>query len=944
MHRVFSILFSWALAAIAWADVPADPRLKEILDLPDEQEFTGRFCKFLLEVPAPGFREFRNGLQQGMEEKSLSRRHAWRALGLADTRWVELDLPGYVSACKAGGMQIPADGKFHAVMRALETDPEAAMRWFVELGLDKNMGDAAAGFMARLAEMDPQRAVGFFMGLKEHSRFVAGAAAILRSWAKKDADAAWAGLKTWPQRAAEPGVYPPNPGETDNLRAVVCGEVARKDPARAERLFESIESLPERARARKRFLRNLGTTHPELALEFALKWNTPAAWEDFTLAASYGTAGETLRRLLEVLPKEHVERCLVKFFTTDEDPLLPVFQHAGLVTILPDKALRHAMILAMLGTEDRHRRPLPVALTEVVFDNGLELLAGGIPDNVRLRILAVMVGRDYQVVLPWLRQLREAQWKPFVDDVARSWPDGRLADDTRRLLVGESPLELELGKKLAERWWDKDPVGAFPQVIGKHGAQLVYDIDFEQFLRGCGGDVTRMQEMLSSIPDEPARRVALERLKLWSLGSEPAAAVLAEVLEVLKQPGNIRDTDSACGLVAYHEDPGMDALIAGIPDERVADRDKLLAMRASYLMGKGAQDRALPLWRQVRDDRVWMVSFERFTSTGDPRRIRNWESLVEMVTARPASKERTAAIKSISGMIARHAQKEGLEIAGKTTCDELRAFLLTELAERIQDPKLYETGMRLVNGLPENEANSTVRPAWRMATVRIDPAAAWAQAVGLGLETEEGGRIGRMAIERLAQDDAKAALALLIQTGKSALRTEFFRPVALALVSRDPAAAFKSARMMPPDVSREILSSAVSAWAKTAPEEACRASWGIEQARLRDACLQNALRIWLDADVDAAVAWIKALDDPGFRQAGMNAAMEFLAQKHPVKAAALCLEFRPERELAGIAGVIASALAESDYEEACHFLTKAAVGADVGKDAHELAGDSRSMV
>jgi len=903
------------------ASGPDDARLQEILDTPDEQVFTGKFSHLLLEISAPQIRAFRESLEQGMVKQTLARRHSWKALGLADMRWAELDTPGFAAACKEGKMQDPHNGQLYAVMRQMESDVESSIRLYRDFGLDRNKNYWPPEFLTALAAKDPQRAVALFKELLEARRSTGDVTAIIRVWADHDPDAAWLAIANFPKT------------QQDELRpywhALVCAAAARKDPAHARRLLDSVGSAADRSRIQDLFMRQLGVSDAVLALDFARKADTPGTWITFTLSVCYGTDDETLLRLLEVLPKEVLQPCLVAYFTRNENPLLPPLRHARLLPALPDKELRRAVILAITATKTDSNSSLPAAVADAAIAYGLDILSDKTPDLQRKLLFNAMLIKRPDVVLPWMFKLREVEWDEFASAATRCWPQARLAEATRRFIVSDNPRESAFGCKLAERWWRSDPVGAFPDVIAKLGMLLANNMDCKQMLTACGGDAKRVEALLATIPDRDARQTALTNFQQEMVEYLPPREALASLLAMLEQQ-DIRKLDGATGCVTGRKDPEMDALICGIPDSRQKDRDHLVAKRACHLASTGEEERALTLWRSVRDDAVLLTSVLLLNHYGVSVRLKDWADLLEMVAARPASSGKTPAIEELSRACVRYARDQALAIAGKTSSVELRNCLLVEIARRVQDKKLFVSGMDLVRRLPEDQENAEVHKAWRDVEACLDPVSAWQQAVKIGLETPDGLQLGRRVMERMARDEPKAALALLMKAGTFALREEFLSLITKGLATKDPASVFRIACDMPDRSGRETLLLAVSEWSKIDCKAACLACLQVIARDSSRRLLDIPLGIWLQSDADAAVLWIKGLADPAVRTIYLRYAAVRILSDNPEMSAGLYLDSPPDDASAALAGIISNQLAKDDYAKGCGFLLKVAREIPVG--------------
>ena len=915
MKRIFRTLITAFIVATATVAALAadDAVLGKILDAPSEQVFIGRFSRVLLDVPAGEIRSFRENVVRGMDAKTLPDRYYWQVLGLVDTRWAEVDRAAFIAACREGKLRISNAGMQQAIMLQLESDMEESIRLLFELKMADHFGDWKFKYLAAITNKDPQRAVALLKEMPAEYRTDI-CAAVIRTWALKDADAAWRGISAVTRAD----------GEVINMKATVFVTAARKDPAHALRLFESEEGIAERSKIRQGIFQILGRYDAGgLALDFARKWNTPEAWMEFTVAAKFGTGEETIRRLIEVLPKEYFARCMEAFFTWEgENSDLQPFPHTALLPLLPDKEMRTAIILAIIEKRGDSPRQFPVAVCDAAIGVGLDQLLGKASDASRRRLIQAIGRKTPELILPYLKQLSDSEWENVASAVVYSWPNARIGEDTRRFLASSDRREIALGRKLAEQWWRADPVAAFPDVIEKHGKRLAYELNGELFLKGCGGDAKRAEAMLASITDKEVRNAAMNTLKQWKIANMPPREALDGALALLEGKSD-NDLENACANIANRQEPEFDTLIAGIADSRLAVRDKLLAMRAGQLFSQGQQERAFHLLRQVRDDETFLSAL-RNRLYNLPKAGTDWGSILEMAALRSASRMRTSVFEGLSNQVARYAPDQGLAFAKKTTCTELADCLLTVLAAKVQDAESLADAMVVVNSLPAERKTPAMLSAWQDASTRANPASAWTQALKLGLDTDDGMKLGRNAITNLAQRDTKAAIDLLIKAGPPALRGQIFEQVVQSLVVNDPIAAFRSAPEMPEQMRDAIRYSAISAWAQMDHEAACKACMEITSPETRASLHETAIGNWLRKDAEGAMAWILALKDSKMRQSSLQRAIVVMAGSDPAKSAVLYLENQSEKWNADAAAQIARGLAKRDYVKACEFLIRVA--------------------
>jgi len=923
----FTLAFSTASAA--------DPRLREILNTPAEITFTGGFAKILLDVPAADFAAFRAQLLKDLMSKELPRHRAGKALEMADNRWVEIDIPGFFNACKDKDARISHAAKVRATILLVDSDPQAAIRAFQELALHQNMGETAARFFVALASKDPKLSVQTYLDLDKEQKFRDGIAIIIRAWAKQDPAAAWDAVVALPPKVADPNISPSHPGDTSHLRALVCAAAARKDEALATRLLESVDSEKDLARVRNFLISELAKTDPDLALAWTRKFNTPEIVSTFCGHVRWGTDEETLKKLIELAPKEQLRDYLLAFFTGSTDVLMPKFRYARLIPRVPDPKLRHEMILAIVaeayGKDFRSNThtPLPSAVVDAILAEDTGLLAMTMPRPQRILIIRAILAKNTDLGLSWILGLSDEDWKDSRYDLSRIWPLSTLPAQVPQLISGKTPREAALAELLAERWWEKEPVAAFPHIREKYPNLIQHRFEPELFLKGCGGDLTKVRELLATVPDPAARAAALNQFAISAAEDSPPAEILSLVLERLKDP-TVINADNECRPVTYHKSPEMDDLIAAMPDDRLEDRDLILRLRASALFAAGEEARANILRRKIHSDEEFFRSIDSYMA---PTKIKDWENLVATVAMRPASEQRTREFKEFASSLARYAPLAGIAVAGKTKEPEARALILIAIATTLENPKNLEAGLAVVRKLPENKETQPIHAAWRDAIARLDPAQGWEIAIERGLDTDDGRRLGVNAIDRLAGNDAKAALVLLLDAGPAGMRHEFLTPVARGLIATDPAAAFRTALAMPPQVRASLLQPVLTAWVKIDPPAACAASLEIPGDHpFFDTCLRE----WLRADGLQAITWVESLENAEARDLGLRAVIPAIASKNLAEATKLFTENPSIHNDATSSIAIANSMAVRDYAAACRFLLEHGMTADIPKVASAI--------
>lgn len=887
--RLIPLLLSTAMLHAA---VPAmdDAALAKLLDTPDQTQFTGAFARFLLELPPAGLPGFRAKLTAGLLDKKLPRRHAWTALGLTDSRWVETDAAGFIAACEHGLKEVPAVGVRRALVRLVATDPDEAVRVWRALKLDKDLSYHTPGLLGALAAKDPQRAIALFKELPPPGLFAEPVAqAMISTWLDAGIDVAWQRL----------GELPPPPEEQPHQRRVtVCAAAARQDPAKAIALLESVAAADQRAAIQAALLYQLGRDEAPLALALARRIDTAAAWQGFATRARFGSDEATLRQLLAVLPAQHAEASLTAFFTFD-DPVMPAFPNSRVLALLPDAALRRSMIVAIAVASDKRMQPLPAAVADAAAAIGPAVLEAPTPERAAAKLLAAMLASNPPALLPWMLALSEAGWRARASWIVNSWPTSRLAGDSVKLLAASHPRERELGMRLTDRWWCTAPVEALPVLRDKITDELARRIDSALLLRQCGGDPRQALALLDIIPDAAARITARRSFLLWQSTWLPPREAVELVLRIVDDPAT-HDQPAIANAFAARPEPEIDDLLKAIPADRHEHRDLLIARRAVHLTISGHAARALALWPAITEHDCFSGQLEDCL-TRDCSRFTAWGELVRMVAARPGPADDSHLTQALAAALAKACGPQAPAIAEAAGSAPVAAALAQAMKELPRPPA---------------EARHT-----------------WEDAVELGLATADGRALGVKTMRQLAATDPRAALATLIKTGESALQPEFLQPVLRRLAPLDPPAAFEFALQLPPACGHPLMATIIDEWLRIDPRAACAACAKLPPFKGQEAFLTNTIGTWLQMEPASALTWIEALPAGPLRADGIAAAILQLRVGQARRAADLFLanltllsDMRRSR-LGDLAAGIAQHLANVQYQLACGFLETTALHA-----------------
>lgn len=868
------------IALLTAAAAPADPALRELLDTPDEVAFIGGFCSLLQQTPAAEMPTFRQQLAAGLRDDSLPGRHAWRALTLTDTRWLETDAPGFLAACQAGLKDVSWNCQLAALRRLMDQDLATALQIFRQLHVAQNP-DQTESFLVALTAKNPPAAIAL---LKEQPVSVSSpqwAEAVIKAWAALDADAAWAGLAGLPTYAKESQT----PSEIGRRRGLVCAAAA--DPLR---LIATLATPEERAEAAACALRQC---HGESGLAIARAIDTPEIWAAWASVARLGTPDETLRRLLEVLPPAHRNAGLTAFFTVDRQPYHPAFHHAPLIGLLPDPALRQAMILAITAKRPDYQA-LPLAVVDAALAALPGILAAPTPPALRKRLLVAIARRNPEPLIPALLAMPMVDLNDDEGAICAAWPTARLTADFHRLLTDPNPQAAVLGKRLGERLWHADPVAAFPHLVEESSDTIEWSLSsyLPKFFAHCGGDVDRLAALLGAVREPAQRQRVLDVLTLWRCQTLPPKEAFEIYLQFLaRHPGGKLDHIGWPYEIARRPEPEFDALIAAMPDDLTCHRDPLLGLRMEKHLLDGDQPAGLAAWRAIRNDAVFTNTLSRIlTEDAETVHLTAWEDWFAAAAERPASDNRSHTLRNLAYRMTRSHWDQALALAQTDPAEDVRAAL--------------------TDAIKNSGGNPATAPNWY-------------QAVELGLATEPGRRMGIKALTRLARTDPSAAIACLLKTGETALRPEFLEPILRELASRDPAKAFATAARLPAETQPDFLSYAATEWAKSDPAATAAACVKIADPKLRRRVIDHLpLDRWLTLDAAATLAWIDTLPDSESRADCLNRVIRSLNETDPYHAAKLLLATAAPD--ANRIAETAASLGRRSYVTACRFLIQAA--------------------
>ena len=219
----------------------------------------------------------------------------------------------------------------------------------------------------------------------------------------------------------------------------------------------------------------------------------------------------------------------------------------------------------------------------------------------------------------------------------------------------------------------------------------------------------------------------------------------------------------------------------------------------------------------------------------------------------------------------------------------------------------------------------TLEPWLIEPLVRIDPAAAWREAVRLGPDSDIGRKLGGDSLVRMM----KACPAKVPEMVAEAPAIAFCNPSVTRQLMGGFAASYPvwtfhfAARWLPPEVTGTALNLAAAAWARRDPAAACAACARLPDDALRREVVAASLGIWLTADSAAAIAWLG--NDPE-RIRLLVGAPSLLDDAAPAQAAAFLLAL-PKDQFAIIGQntcpLVANRIAATDFPAAAAFVRDA---------------------
>ncbi len=857
------------LPCIALA-APDQDKLKLVLEIQDSTEFTTRFSQLLLEVAPAEMPVFREALVGGFEKKTLPRRHNWIALGLADTRWAEVDTKAYAAACDEDLGKIPPDGPLRAAILLLESDEEAAIRLATSVELEKTYGMDV--FLSELIVRNPQRALALASKMREIKGNRVTMEPMLTRWAEADPAAAWAALPAIDNA----------PEKLTAFRSIVAAATARRDPAAAAQLINSIAEVEvKKAAAVNLIFKLTADDERDTVLGLCRALQMPEAWQSFAANLRISQNENPISILGESLPEAELTAGIAVFFTREGYPTEPGFPNGRFLPLVADGDQKTAIIIGIVRAHlKKNYISLPEELVAATLAKPDAVLAESTPLPVREAIVKRILSEQPMALLPWILSIREADWGNFSGFVNWAWDRKTRPQDAQSLLKNPHPRAKTIGLILAERWLRDAAAAAFP-VIVKLAPQLIErHVDFELI---ADGDRAAIAAMLKDIADPFARRSAEFSFARWQAETLPPAETIALVTALLPEIPK-QECDILLETVAARQDAEFDGFITSIPGESC--QDGLRANRASSLMAAGLEERALALWKGMQADASLFQSLEAHGRRNQWKPAR-WEPVLNMIAARPGAEAQEELIAQISAALVATQGKIAIRIAGEIPEGAFRTKFL-EATRRIA---LVKSG---------------------------DPT--WADALALGLKTSEGNRIGILALTRIAEDDPKAALAALIKAGPEAMDRAFLAPVLRGLAPQDPAAAFAFVRNLDGTEAIPLMEKVLLEWLPLDPRAATQACMALPPEQNYLSLLTMTVGRWIRMDETAVSEWLPSQAQGQQRTAVVRALISHQAGDFPDTAAQAFLKEFPQDAPQDLAVQTARQISTLSYERACQFL------------------------
>ncbi len=873
-----------------------DPEFKKIFEIQEDVRFISRFGAVLLDIPAAELPRFRETLTRDLSDKKLPQRHAFRALGLTDTRWAEADTTGFIAATKAGLKNPHQLGLLRATCLLLESDVDAG----IQAARDFEFSYATMEpFSILLATKDPPRAFAFFTERAINSKTSFSPVPMFLRWSEIDAAAAWSALNSLADNTRLNHHLP-------TLRASVSAHLARRDLPTALRLIDSLDSQHTKAETTRNMIAVLTKADDSIALDICRKIDTKDAWLGFARSLQTQDDRETLRILLKSLPPAHQEEGLAAFFTRNDDPVMPAFRNARLIPLLEDPGMRRKILIALAGahTDDAYE-PMPAPVIDAALGMTADILASSTPLPLRKHLLRYMLGRDPMKVLPWILSLSDAEWNIFHEDIMRGWAASRHATDIPSLLSHEHSRAKAIGIQLLDKWMWSSPADALTTAVRHAPGRIAKEMNFCTLHKQTGEDFLKAETSLDEIADPVARAAALRAYVLWSVGNlAPELAKTMAGNHIRKFPD--QDSKDILGRLAMRQEEEFDQAISAIPGLPDKDKDEMRGLRARGLLLKGEEKRAFQLLKDIRADSAFFSALYYLNNNGQVA-ITRWDDFLSLIAARPDAEKQKDVIDLYTRKLVENQNEKAMRFITRIRNKELRTAFSTAVTLRMP---------------PTKDGNT------------------WERAVELGLATEAGRTMGMKAIRVMANQDPKIAIKTLLKSGPNAMRQEFVQPVMGKLVTDDPAAAFAMLKSFPTQISGYSLSDILREWSLLNSRAACDAALSLIGENPNDSLVSSTVDSWFRQDADSARTWVLSLPEGKGRQAALTSMVRHISSSDPDQAAKVFLsEFKPPLP-DSTANQIARDLARSSYPAACQFL----LGLDGKIEVRQITSTGRDIL
>ncbi|MCF7675418.1 MAG: hypothetical protein K9M97_08740, partial [Akkermansiaceae bacterium] len=297
--------------------------------------------------------------------------------------------------------------------------------------------------------------------------------------------------------------------------------------------------------------------------------------------------------------------------------------------------------------------------------------------------------------------------------------------------------------------------------------------------------------------------------------------------------------------------------------------------------------------------------------------------ILSLLAAQPVSPKRDEVLKKICQVEVASGRVRALALAADSPDEAVRLTLLESLAEAARTP----AHLVAVRSLAGDEPEGKLAVALMDALGRVDPVAAWREAVGLGPDNANARMLADLAMVRLRRTHPEMIPALLAESPQLALiNPTCVRDLLIGPARLWPARTFWFARAWLPEESPAVVLPMIATeWARNDSEAACAVCLTLPAGESgRFAAASAALKVWLAKSPDAALKWLGA--DP--------ARTELLLRNHDLLALAGRERIIPfltglpiNAQVLESSTIAASELADADYAKAAAFLQTSAVRA-----------------